>query len=460
MPNCPQPPILMDSAEELAQHVRDRPDLWTPYIREAYAWLLGAQTPTSQLQEQNARLAAQMEVLQTELERLRGGYESLRKEAQAEHDRLRKEAQAELLTMAIERATAIAEKAAALAERDRTLANAQSTVRLHTPDPSSVPAAEQTTGTPMGPAPPLAPASAPTARLSERLPDPDQFNGDRNNLRLFINQVKTKLTVNRDRFPSPAARTAYVINRLTGPAYNLILPYIQEGSCTLSDSDDVLAKLESAYGDPNRANNARQNLLKLRQNNKDFSTFYAEFQRLAMESQMPEGALPALLEIALSTELLQAMVHHHAPRNNLHEFAAFLQDLENRMRQYGGCPTITFSVPPRRRGSPPAPPPRGRSPGSRPNPPAATPPIPVAPAGDPMDLSHQRRNTRKENGECFRCGSRSHYVGQCPEPDTRRTRLHAAGTGRSSASSPTAVSPARRSSCDSRSSAGKGARLG
>jgi hypothetical protein len=49
--------------------------------------------------------------------------------------------------------------------------------------------------------------------------------------------------------------------------------------------------IDRTFGYPNRVNNARNELFRLRQANKDFGTFFAEFQRLALEGEMPEETL-------------------------------------------------------------------------------------------------------------------------------------------------------------------------
>jgi hypothetical protein len=90
---------------------------------------------------------------------------------------------------------------------------------------------------------------------------------------------------------------------------------------------------------------------------------------------------------------------------------------------------------------------RGRSPPEKPQ-----------PVGDPMDLSNQRRynhpNYRKDNNQCFRCGSSTHYLRDCPEPDTRPTKFrHAALTysprRHSRQSSPRSLVPNRSDSRNS-----------
>jgi hypothetical protein len=54
---------------------------------------------------------------------------------------------------------------------------------------------------------------------SERLPDPEKFEGKRADLRRFVSQIYEKMAVNRDRYPSVRSRMAYVTNRLAEVAY-------------------------------------------------------------------------------------------------------------------------------------------------------------------------------------------------------------------------------------------------
>ena len=100
---------------------------------------------------------------------------------------------------------------------------------------------------------------------------------------------------NADRFPSAVSRLNYVASRLSGKAYDLILPRIQYGIPQFLDYTNMLSYLEEAFGDPDRKQNAENKLYNLKQRYLDFSVFFAEFERLALESEVPEAALPPLL---------------------------------------------------------------------------------------------------------------------------------------------------------------------
>ena len=132
------------------------------------------------------------------------------------------------------------------------------------------------------------------------------------------------MKTNADRFPTARERMSYVTNRLEGQAYAQILPFILEGECQLPDYPDVLRVLERAYGDPNRVNNARKDLFRLKQQNKEFAAFYAEFQRLALEGEVSEDSQITLLESALSRELKSQLTSVDAPDHDIHKFSEFL----------------------------------------------------------------------------------------------------------------------------------------
>jgi hypothetical protein len=403
MPDYPAPPILPADLEEFEAHARQQPQAWYEYLQQVYTYL---EQQTSQQDALNRRVAeteAQREELRIEVFKAQGANE--------------------LLDLQLEK-------------KDKELQEARDRIRtVAYPLIASPP-----TASPLGEATPPDTQSTASTRLSERLPDPDKFTGDRADLRRFATQMRQKLLVNRDRFPDSQSRMTYVTGRLSGTPYAQVLPYISRGRCSLPDYEDVLRILENAYGDPNQARNARGELYRLRQKNRDFSTFFAEFHRLALEGEMSEDALPTMLEQAISDELREMLLHHDLPVGSFTEQAAFLQELDNRLRnhrpsanRFGRRRTTnqpSFDLPATKRVSRsppqgrPASPPRGRQPSPRP-----------APAGDPMDLSRQKHApgwNRYTERKCYRCGSSSHFVQNCPQPDTRPIAIRNAYRRRSS----------------------------
>jgi hypothetical protein len=95
----------------------------------------------------------------------------------------------------------------------------------------------------------------------------------------------------------------YVNSRLLGTPYSQILLYIQGGVCQLDDYSEILKILECAYGDLNHIQNTCSELFCFKQTNKEFTAFFAEFQRLGLEAEMNYESLVTLLEQAVSNEL-------------------------------------------------------------------------------------------------------------------------------------------------------------
>ena len=118
------------------------------------------------------------------------------------------------------------------------------------------------------------------------------------------------MNINYDCFPTPQSRIIYVNNCLKGALYAQILPYIKKGICQLKDYKDILDILDQAFGDPNRVNNARNKLFRFQQNNKEFGLFFAEFQCLALEGEMPEETLSILLEQLINQELKGMLMYN------------------------------------------------------------------------------------------------------------------------------------------------------
>ena len=120
------------------------------------------------------------------------------------------------------------------------------------------------------------------------------------------------------------------------------------------------------------------------------------------------------------------LLHNPPPSQEFHSFSSHLHVLDNRYRRHQlQSLRNRTSQPARNSNTSSATPPARSTPATAALTTRSDSPRPVSstPATyDPMDLSSQRTTTgngRKERGECFRCGSKTHLVSRCPEPDTR-----------------------------------------
>ena len=111
-----------------------------------------------------------------------------------------------------------------------------------------------------------------------------------------------------------------------------MLPKIAYGLPQFPDYPDMLVYLEAAFGDPDRVQNAQNKLYQLKQRNSDFNTYFSEFQRLALEGEMPEEGLTPLLFQGISRELQDMLLHNPSPSRQFRAYAQHLQSLDNRYR--------------------------------------------------------------------------------------------------------------------------------
>ena len=235
------------------------------------------------------------------------------------------------------------------------------------------------------------PAPSKHSMRSDKLPNSNLFIGKREELRLFVLKISQKLRVNADRYLTPTTCLTYILSQLSSTIYSQILPYINSDRiCRLTDYPNILRILKQAYGDLNRINNARTELLQLCQKNQEFSAFFAEFQRLALEGELADDALSTILDNAISRELRGMLIHSPLPIRDLNTFVKHLQDLKNRRRQYSSY-LITTTNPivktyPMSRMTSLAPP-------------YTT--IAVRTTTEPIDLSNTRRYPNKETSNYF-----------------------------------------------------------
>ncbi|TKA54567.1 hypothetical protein B0A49_13613 [Cryomyces minteri] len=164
--------------------------------------------------------------------------------------------------------------------------------------------------------------AASAVRLTEKLPDPEKFDG---NLRL-------KLHGNSDRYPSEQLKLFYAYSRLEGAATAQLLPYVQGSVINLVDIEAFVKILETCFGDPDRQATAQRELAQLRQSNRDFHAYLADFQRIVADTgYTDEEAKISALSQGISSELRNLMIHHDRPKT-LVEYTALLQNLDNRYR--------------------------------------------------------------------------------------------------------------------------------
>jgi hypothetical protein len=130
--------------------------------------------------------------------------------------------------------------------------------------------------------------------------------------------MEGKLRANKDHFPTVELRKAYVVRRLSGVAYNQVVPGLSifdddddndRDNPSFDDGDDILDYLENIYGDPVRQERAEHELEQLKMKPTDkFAIFLADFTRLANDAQIPNHKRVRLLQRKVNAKLQHKLI--------------------------------------------------------------------------------------------------------------------------------------------------------
>ena len=115
--------------------------------------------------------------------------------------------------------------------------------------------------------------------------------------------------MNADRYTTEKEKIGYAFSRLKGPSAKAMEGFWSKGSCTIDTLDDFVAHLERLYGNPHKKEHAVFDWLRLRQKNRRFTEFLAEFERLAnLGGVTGDDRLQPQLELSISDELRNRMI--------------------------------------------------------------------------------------------------------------------------------------------------------
>lgn len=152
----------------------------------------------------------------------------------------------------------------------------------------------QPTSAPMSHAPPASANPAVTSvRLSEKLPDIAEYDGDREKLDAWEQSLIQRMHANHDRYPTDTSKIAYAESRLTigKRAHTLMSPYRIDGLCTLTLFPEWRSILRHNCGNPHEAEDARQYLRDLKQGDRTFNEYYLLFCAKKDRSRMDDASL-------------------------------------------------------------------------------------------------------------------------------------------------------------------------
>jgi hypothetical protein len=260
------------------------------------------------------------------------------------------------------------------------------------------------------------------------LPHPPEYSGDRKELPNFISKVRSKLVGENGRFLDDQHKLRYVYGYLKGYTQNQIQPYVQTDKISLDDIEALIKILEATFGDPDEVGMASGELHRLMQGNREFSIYYAEFQRLMAILDYDSKAKKAALKRGLSKELHASLIYQTDEPEDFDEFVELCMKLDYRIRAHANLSRRpNNSQPTTTKAAPSAPCTMSH--------PSSTDSGNYGPA--PMDFSTAKKSQNQcrhdewmGKGLCLYCGSADHFKDQCPvlaSNNARKVRLAAAG---------------------------------
>src|SRR6266705_2286504 len=178
---------------------------------------------------------------------------------------------------------------------------------------------------------------------AEKIADPKEFDGTRERLKAFKDQLILKTSGNPARFPNTQHKLRYAYQFLTGKAQRTMRVHLrqtagEDGEETyevlFSSFAAFLATLDRHFGDPDERNTAALKLDKLRQGGREFGSYYADFQELMdILDNTDDTTRRHALKRGLSHEMLNALAIYPAPKDEAFDaYVERLNELDCRLR--------------------------------------------------------------------------------------------------------------------------------
>jgi len=149
----------------------------------------------------------------------------------------------------------------------------------------------------------------------------------------FKADIRVKLSDNADRYPTEESKVNYIFSLCDGAAKTSLLPRWADVNGNKFESVNAFLEfLDTHFGDPDRTGTAQANIDKLRQKNRDFTTYYTEFAKDIDATRYNEAAKKAALLRGLSNELNNALIAVDVPAMRFADLVSTYTRVDARLR--------------------------------------------------------------------------------------------------------------------------------
>lgn len=130
------------------------------------------------------------------------------------------------------------------------------------------------------------------------------------------------------------AKSSTLFKHFTGKALDLREPKLRkDGTVNFTTTTDLITYLEITFGDSDEKDTSQRELQKLRQANRPFLDYLADFRQIADLTGFNEEAKRAALLEGLSREIQEVLVVVDLP-DCLEEIVAKIQKIDNKPRAF------------------------------------------------------------------------------------------------------------------------------
>jgi hypothetical protein len=298
-----------------------------------------------------------------------------------------------------------------------TLANIEAKLNTLAPTPS-------TSFTPPATGSAHTAAQAPTLSGPTRVPDkepklkdPENYSGDRQESRPFLNQCRNIFRAQPARYDLEEKKVRKAVSHLTGAALKWVTPLLEkydagEDIPELRTFQDFADAIINNFGKTDNAQEAVRALENLRQKGA-CSTYATNFRRYAVESKYDDEALMRAFKKGLKSEIRKQLVSYYPTPDTLEELITACIKIDDELHQLAQDEKSFASPSSDKSPSKPKP---TKTPRPAPTPPRPR-PDPHGPT--PMELDSIRASPaqiedRKKKGLCLRCARKDHAFNDCP----------------------------------------------
>jgi hypothetical protein len=276
------------------------------------------------------------------------------------------------------------------------------------------------------------PAASMMKKPKHTTPHPEKFTGkDESLYPIFRGLLEAKLRTDAQAIGGEYEQVWYAFGRLTDTASKRIFPWMQHAQNGAEFSTaNLFRQMDLAFDDRQKQSKAVARINTIKQRNRSFREFLQEFDQTLMEANgwgWQEEIKKGLLKAALAGEVTRELVGRDEPATysayiaQIRKITDDLGEWKDRQKFKTNFQKQHFTAPQQSQST-------GEQMDWEPTRTAfvaAARPLPGRPQQSQSRLqakwvSQSEMTRRKEAGECLRCGSPEHFIGQCHLRPARR----------------------------------------